>query len=210
MNNWTVSKHFIGPSLFVRGGITCLLLLFCIQRDVVGTGTHKTALLTSDHGRQHQEQIEPSVDGQSSVVAGRVQGYESLASVVTAFQRKHPKDVKSRWKLVATATKANAFARRTRARLHNRYVQNIVKLSDYYIPKMVSGLVKRDPKTGALHSEDQVLSTMLRFMDAFLLKRQRAHYDAIRELTLPDCGCVVGISLNKAEVFDKVKLFTNS
>ena len=183
MNIWTFYKHFSCSPSICTGFIICLLLLIHSQSDVNATAAGaEIEHSNSEHRHEHN--------------------YESLSSAVKEFQEKHAKKFTQKWKLAGNVVKTcNAFAKQTSFK--SRYVQKLVKLNDYFIPKMISGLVQRDSKTGALHSSDSVIFTMLRFMDSFLLKRQRAHYEAIRQLTLPDCGCIVGISLDKAEVFDK-------
>lgn len=182
MNNWTFYKHFACSPSICTGFIIFLLFLIHCQSDVNAAAGAEIEHSNSEHRHKHN--------------------YESLSSAVKEFQEKHANKFAQKWKLAGNVVKTcNAFAKQTSFK--SRYVQKLVKLNDYFIPKMISGLVQRDSKTGALHSPDSVISTMLRFMNTFLLKRQRAHYEAIRQLTLPDCGCIVGISLDKAEVFDK-------
>ena len=162
-----------------------LLIVFkrCSATGDIEEGGHNTAVGGGEIGTK---EVVPEVQNDHQTVEG--------------FDEK---PISKNWKNVLNAIE---MKNKMRKRLNERYLQNVARLNDYYIPKMIVGLVKKDD-SGQFHSPDYLLETMLKFNDKYLKQRLPARHEALQRLKIPSEGCMIGFTLEREDIFEKAHLF---
>ena len=126
--------------------------------------------------------------------------HEALKRPIAGEPSNKEGSARNRWQAsIKQIQQQQAFIRLAKNRVDYRrkYVSKLFHPSKYFMPKMISGLVKREPTGELVCRKNETIQTILRYVEKKLKQKNTEKFIEFQRLVLPPEGCVLSFVLDR-------------